>query len=126
MAAIPLSGIGRSDPAGRDKQTWRPDPAKRDCSPEIRHCAEVAAQRVVGKADLPPCGMGKADDWWEETGKRTTRPTGVGDQASKEGFAADNVGKVLTTSSGWTQLQRPTSECKSEGGGRRQDWHMRS
>ncbi len=50
MAAIPLCGIGRSDLGG--KQTWRPDHAKRDCSPEIRHCAEVAAQRVVWKADL--------------------------------------------------------------------------
>jgi len=67
----------------------------------------------------PVPNVGKADDWWEETGKRTTRPAGVGDQASKEGFAADKVGKVLTTSSGWTKLQRPTSECKSEGGGRR-------
>jgi hypothetical protein len=53
----------------------------------------------------PGPNAGKAADWREETGKCTARPAGVGGQASREGFAANNVGKVLMTSRGWSKRQ---------------------
>jgi hypothetical protein len=68
--------------------------------------------------------LGKADALEEETGKCTPEAAGVKVQASGEGFARRNVGKVLKTSSGWSKLQRLINECKSEVGERLWDWHM--
>ncbi len=58
-AAIPLCGIGRSDPAGRDKQTWRPDPAKRDYSPEMASVLKSLHGEWQGKPTSRPAGWGR-------------------------------------------------------------------
>ena len=56
-----------------------------DCSPEISRRTEIAVRSFVGSR--PAFNSGKADAPREETSTSTLGTTGVGVQASEEGFA---------------------------------------
>ena len=69
----------------------------------------------LGKPTCP--NVGKADDWREETGKRTARPAGVEDQASGEGFAEITSGRSCGPAVGGPNCQDPQNEPT-----RRSEW----
>jgi hypothetical protein len=81
-------------------------------APKTESRTEVAVR--VNAQRQPGPNVGKAEVLEEETGRCTSGAAGVGVQASREGFAADNVGKVPVTSRGWSKLQRLTNEPKAQ------------
>jgi len=88
---------GRSDLSG--KQTCGPEQdvkthERNDQSPEIAPRTEVTVRDVARRRPGPFAG--KAEASWEETGKSTTRATGVGVQARREGFAEITSGRATS------------------------------
>lgn len=75
-----------------------------DCTPEICRRTEVAIVRIVVEC-RPGFNSGKADVPREETSTCTVGTTGVGVQASEEGFAE-------TTSGRCRSQQGLTATCK--------------
>ncbi len=95
-----------SKPAGLNMREW--------LQPRNYARTEVAVWDGVERRPGP--NGGKAEVWWEETGKSTTRAAGVGVQARREGCAEITSGRSAGPAGGGPTCPDSLSERKAQRG----------